>query len=349
MLKASRSLSVRRSLSARTAGRYSHTFSSVFMVHKETLPLNLWLTLMDNRSLTDRTSALHMERMLGGEVLHSTDAWSSSHSLIQVIKRTRSDEVVRVPAVAEPLLVWIVSGQALVKERYPNEVWQEQTVTAGYFYLTTSTLPYEMQWQVVAGESFTVMHIYLERARLNQAFRYCYQIPYDNGKLADVSGTFHPELNHLFALCYDEITIPENRSPDALDALLTLIALTVTRRYGSVGEGKVFRPDALPVYKLNRAKRYMLDHLQYPFSLAQLAAHCEISEFYFSRRFKQATGISPSAWFMQQRIERACRLLRETSLSLTDIALEVGYSSHSHFSRVFRKVKGINPAEYRRV
>ena len=68
---------------------------------------------------------------------------------------------------------------------------------------------------------------------------------------------------------------------------------------------------------------------------------------YLSERFKQVTGMSPLQFVKRERIARAQQLVRETSRSLIEIALEVGYRSPSHFARVFRRVVGVTPTEFR--
>ena len=63
--------------------------------------------------------------------------------------------------------------------------------------------------------------------------------------------------------------------------------------------------------------------------------------------FKQATGMTPLQFVTRERITRAQQLIRETSRSLIEIALEVGYTSPSHFAKVFRRVAGVTPTEFR--
>lgn len=65
--------------------------------------------------------------------------------------------------------------------------------------------------------------------------------------------------------------------------------------------------------------------------------------------FKRATGLSPSQYFIRLRMSRARHLLLETDLSIIDIGLDVGYSSPSHFSQVFRREVGVTPSAYRQV
>ncbi len=73
-----------------------------------------------------------------------------------------------------------------------------------------------------------------------------------------------------------------------------------------------------------------------------------MSQYYFSRLFKQAMGVSPYQYVMQQRIERAKYLLRTTSLSVAEIAPQVGFSTQNQLTIQFRKFTGTTPSGYRK-
>jgi AraC-like DNA-binding protein/mannose-6-phosphate isomerase-like protein (cupin superfamily) len=84
-----------------------------------------------------------------------------------------------------------------------------------------------------------------------------------------------------------------------------------------------------------------------PFDLPTLAHRCGLSTSYFSGLFRKATGISPSRYFQQQRIQHACWLLLHTQHPITDIACSLGFTDASHFVRVFHKLRGSSPRAYR--
>jgi AraC family transcriptional regulator len=81
--------------------------------------------------------------------------------------------------------------------------------------------------------------------------------------------------------------------------------------------------------------------------LSDLAALLDMSQFHFSHMFKQSIGTSPYQYLIQQRIERAKQLLKQTNRSIMDIALECGFNSHSHLGQQFRQLTGITPKSYR--
>lgn len=82
-------------------------------------------------------------------------------------------------------------------------------------------------------------------------------------------------------------------------------------------------------------------------SIDELAEEAGLSTSHFIRAFKQSTGYAPYSYVSNCRLEHAKSLLKLTSMSMTEIALECGYSSPSHFSNAFRQKMGTTPTKYR--
>ena len=104
---------------------------------------------------------------------------------------------------------------------------------------------------------------------------------------------------------------------------------------------------ALPGHVLRRIVERMQD-FDSDLSLQALANESGYSRVHFVRMFKAATGYSPHNYLLNLKLERARELLKNPSMSLIDIALDSGFSSHSHMSRFFHKVVGVTPTAYRR-
>ncbi len=73
-----------------------------------------------------------------------------------------------------------------------------------------------------------------------------------------------------------------------------------------------------------------------------------MSYFHFSRAFKRALGMSPTNYIAEKRIEHAKRLMTETDLAISEIALRSGFSSQSHFTSSFRRLTGLTPTSFKR-
>lgn len=98
-----------------------------------------------------------------------------------------------------------------------------------------------------------------------------------------------------------------------------------------------------------RAKRYLADHYEDAgLSLSQVAEYVELNEKYFSNRFTKETGENFSTYLTALRMQKARELLKTTSFKVYEISEMVGYNNVEHFNRVFKKMNGITPAQYRK-
>jgi AraC family transcriptional regulator len=105
---------------------------------------------------------------------------------------------------------------------------------------------------------------------------------------------------------------------------------------------------AFPRAQLARIESFIEEHLDQPISVAALAGRVNLSVWHFVRRFRASHGLSPHAFIVERRLTRALSLLAQSSLSIAEIALEIGMT-HSHFSRSFSNRFGVSPRDYRRL
>lgn len=99
--------------------------------------------------------------------------------------------------------------------------------------------------------------------------------------------------------------------------------------------------------QLRTTKEYLKANFARDVSLRTLADLAGVSLSRFSRGFKASTGSAPYAWVLQARIERSKDLLMRRSQPISDIAIEVGFADHSHFTKSFRRLVGVTPREWR--
>ena len=98
---------------------------------------------------------------------------------------------------------------------------------------------------------------------------------------------------------------------------------------------------------MRRVREYVDAHLGGSMDLATLAGVAGVSIHHFARGFKQSAGVTPHHYLTQKRVERAQDLLGNTDLSLSEIALAVGFSDQSHLARHFRQMLGVTPGQFR--
>jgi AraC family transcriptional regulator len=104
---------------------------------------------------------------------------------------------------------------------------------------------------------------------------------------------------------------------------------------------------ALSKLKLSLVLEYIESNLDHNVTLSELAGLVELTPRYFCEVFRRAMGRPPHQFQIEQRIERAKSLLHQPFMSLSDIALGVGFSSQSHLNVYFRRIVGVTPAHYR--
>jgi AraC-like DNA-binding protein len=96
-----------------------------------------------------------------------------------------------------------------------------------------------------------------------------------------------------------------------------------------------------------KAKSFIREHHAEDLSLPQIAQFSNASPFHFCKLFKRSTGLTFTNFLSRVRIERSKNLLINPQLRVSEIAYEVGFQSLTHFNRVFQKILGESPTEYR--
>jgi len=99
--------------------------------------------------------------------------------------------------------------------------------------------------------------------------------------------------------------------------------------------------------RLLRARDAMDRAYAEPLDVGAVAAVAHVSEAHFIRSFRAVFGETPHRYLQRRRVERSMFMLRETDRSITDICLDVGFSSLGTFSRTFREIVGATPTGYR--
>lgn len=126
------------------------------------------------------------------------------------------------------------------------------------------------------------------------------------------------------------------------------LALALLIDFFQVARRQPRRRSALTSWQLRRVTDYMEAHCDGNIRLQDLAALVELSQSHFSHAFKASTGVPPHQWQLQARIRRGQAMLVAGERSLTEIAVDAGFSDQAHFTRVFRRLVGETPAAWRR-
>jgi AraC-like DNA-binding protein len=103
----------------------------------------------------------------------------------------------------------------------------------------------------------------------------------------------------------------------------------------------------LPKWRLKRVTEYINSRYMHRITLAELASVAGLSAMHFACQFRLATGFRPHEFVLRHRIERSQQLLSETTESVVNVALSVGFVSQSHFTTVFKRYVGDTPHRWR--
>ncbi len=98
---------------------------------------------------------------------------------------------------------------------------------------------------------------------------------------------------------------------------------------------------------IERAKEYMMNNFNENISLNELAEHCFVSPFHFSRIFKSILNVSPHQYLLSTRLQHAKVLLSSTEKPVSDIAFESGFNSLEHFVTAYKQVFRLTPSQQR--
>ncbi|WP_406240037.1 helix-turn-helix domain-containing protein (plasmid) [Acetobacter orientalis] len=295
-----------------------------------------------------RAASLTLEQLLPGKKVAQSegDVWKDVD--VQIFTRPVQKDEILVPAVAEPLLVWVIRGEANIEERELTGPWEQSKARAGTFYLTHTDIPYLMRWQGKGDTCFEVLHLYLGLELVDRAVM-SLNLNSSRIRMRDVSGGEDAFISGIMSGLIAEMQSSVIANPLFVNGLLESLTVHLLRQYADARPKIKLRSTLLPTWKLRRVLDHMEAHLAEPFDLDCLAALCGMSRFHFSRLFRTTTGQTPSGWFMQRRVQKASEMLRKTNLSIIEIALEIGYDNPSHFAQVFRRVTGVSPRNFRKL
>ncbi len=156
-----------------------------------------------------------------------------------------------------------------------------------------------------------------------------------------------PRIYHLMrALMHESL----DASPDSgmgLECIATAVALSISTHAGAIAPLKTRTAPRLAPKQIRAVQAFVETHLHQKISLADLAATAGLSSFHFLRSFKGSLGSTPAKYVMDRRMERARYLLKVGKITVSDVAIEVGFEDVSHFSRAFRRAMGVTPSAFR--
>jgi AraC family transcriptional regulator len=213
----------------------------------------------------------------------------------------------------------------------------------GDFSVTPAEAPFFARWD----SDDRLLQIRIASSFIQQVAREALAMNPDRLEVIPEFRTRDPQLEAIALLLLAELKQNNLGGRLYIESLANLLAVQLLRQYSASKANFPIYKGGLPQRQLLQVLDYIHDHLEQDIKLADLAALLGMSQFHFSHLFKQAIGIAPYQYLLQQRIERAKQLLKQTDQSVMAIAFSCGFSSHSHLSKQFRQMTGLTPTAYR--
>jgi len=172
--------------------------------------------------------------------------------------------------------------------------------------------------------------------------------PEDQPENADLSlsGTEYQDIGNLFHKMYEEYKNRNKGYPEIIRAYLIELIVKVFRFIDGGTHRNTSPQNQRLVYQ---AVDYLKKHFNSDIRLEELAMQSFISKNYFSRLFKEVTGISFTDYIQNLRVDEACSLLKNTDMKIIDIAHQAGFNDIKFFYEVFKKITGKTPGEFRKL
>jgi len=132
-----------------------------------------------------------------------------------------------------------------------------------------------------------------------------------------------------------------------LDSVEQALAVALVNGYAVRHRSVQMHRGGLGSARLRRIKEFVNAKMEDELTLCEMAQSVELSTAHFSRMFRKSTGESPHHFVLRHRVERAKEMLRAAEARVLDVAVACGFKTQQHFARVFRRVCGVSPTEYR--
>lgn len=163
----------------------------------------------------------------------------------------------------------------------------------------------------------------------------------NNIELLSTVSAHDPQIEAIARLFQAELDTGGMGGQLYVESLMQVFIIHLLRQYCA------FQPkmqqEGLPDNRLQQVLDYIYSHLDQPIHLTELAEISRLSQYHFCRLFKQAMGIAPYQYVLQQRMEKAKELLKQGKYMIAEIALLVGCTDQSRFTRHFKKYVGVTP------
>jgi AraC family transcriptional regulator len=264
--------------------------------------------------------------------------------LIEQYQNSLTPGEVELPALSNHWLKLPLGHPGRLTQKSDDRLY-ESTVQKGDSLFVPAGQP--SYWRCPGSElSQTELHIHLQPELVGQVAE-ASEIDTERLDLVNRFCKQDLHLQHIAMLLLAELRSGGMMGQLYVESLTQVLVIHLLRNYSKSTQIITSENRTLTRTQLQQAIDYIHTHLDRGLSLVELAKVINISSTYFATLFKRAMEISPHQYVIQQRVERANLLLTTTDLTITDIALQVGFSSQSHLTQHFKRLTRMTPKQVR--
>ncbi|PWT77225.1 MAG: hypothetical protein C5B60_03080 [Chloroflexi bacterium] len=258
-----------------------------------------------------------------------------------------------VPPETDIALVLFTGGEMRFEARevHGRDSWMGVDLHPGDMALATgSNLPYEIRWRSFSATHTSELDLRIRRDLLVRTAEELVGGDATGLMLQEKMSFQDPLLCQIALSLWSELREGAPTGKLFAESATQMLILHLLRHFASWGKviGTLDTSHRLTPQQLRSVIAYIRDHSSEDLTLDVLAQQAGFSPFHFARLFRQTTGETPHQRVRRERLTHAQRLLRSTTLSLAQVAVETGFADQSYFTRVFKHALRMTPATYRR-
>lgn len=233
---------------------------------------------------------------------------------------------------AQHILLYCVHGEGRYRVGDGNKhvlranQWVVLPAHEAHMYGADEAMPWTIYWLHFAGAQAAAMYTYLQRGTGNEPL------------------TIRPaeERFQLFETIFSHLSL-SSAPDDLIQANACLPHFLATLLHTAVYSARQAESSGVISLSIN----YMREHLEQNLTVQELAEQAGLSTSHYSALFREQVGRPPIVFFNFLKVQKACHQLIYTSLRIKEIASQVGFEDAYYFSRVFTKVMGTSPRQFR--
>jgi AraC family transcriptional regulator len=245
-----------------------------------------------------------------------------------------------------PAMLVSISLKSLPSTRYQGWTSGKLIPTSSVHTFRCNVIDFDSQPRCWAGSAFDYVHYSVPRQGLDdiaedlgfgRVIDYRLAVLEDDLVVAQITKSILPFLGRS-----DRLTVL------ALDQFSLILGAHLIQQYGVLQKTAQPSKGGLAPWQKRRATELLHENMHGRIRLSDIARECGLSVSHFARSFKVSFGTSTHQWLTEHRIDLAKQLLRQTNMSLIEIAIQSGFNDQAAFTRIFHQLVGVSPGRWRR-